>query len=74
VLAIEGFLSDGAGQGLGRTAALYDAFGVLGTIFRELEWKTPIFSWRVDPKTPNTSYHRFPLHTRFTKRFGALCV
>ena len=36
----------------------YDAFGVFGAIFRELEWKTPIFSWRADPKTPNASYAR----------------
>jgi hypothetical protein len=34
----------------------YDAFGVFGTVLRELEWKTPIFSWRVVPRTPNASY------------------
>jgi hypothetical protein len=40
----------------GRTAALrYDAFEDIGTIFRYLEWKTPIFSGRVVPKTPNAS-------------------
>jgi hypothetical protein len=33
----------------------YNAFGVFGTIFREPEWKMPIFSWRVVPKTPNAS-------------------
>jgi hypothetical protein len=26
--------------------------GVFETIFRELEWKTPIFSWRAVPKFP----------------------
>jgi hypothetical protein len=36
----------------------YDAFGIFGAIFRELEWKTPIFSWRAFPKTPNTLYER----------------
>jgi hypothetical protein len=34
---------------------VYDAFGVFGTIFRELEWKTRIISWRAVPKTPNVS-------------------
>jgi hypothetical protein len=34
---------------------LHDAFGVFGTIFRELEWKTPIFFWRAVAKTPNAS-------------------
>jgi hypothetical protein len=33
----------------------YEAFGVFGTIFRELEWKTPIFYWRAIPETPNAS-------------------
>jgi hypothetical protein len=37
----------------GRTALVYDAFGIFGTVFRELAWKTPIFSWRAVPKTPN---------------------
>jgi hypothetical protein len=37
-------------------SAEYDAFGVFATVYRELEWKIPIFSWRVVPKTPNTSY------------------
>ena len=27
----------------------------IGAIFRELEWKTPIFSWRAALKTPNAS-------------------
>jgi hypothetical protein len=35
-----------------RVAAGCDSFGVFVTIFRELEWKTPIFSWRVVPETP----------------------
>ena len=34
-------------------ARAYDAFGDIGSIFQELEWKTPIFSGRVAPKTPN---------------------
>jgi hypothetical protein len=46
-------------QGLDRSA--YDAFGVFGAIFRELEWKTPIFSWRAVPKTPNASYAEISL-------------
>jgi hypothetical protein len=33
----------------------YDAFGVFGAVLRELEWKTPIFSWIAVPKTPNAS-------------------
>jgi hypothetical protein len=33
-----------------------DAFGVFGTIFRELEWKTPVFYSRAVPKTPNASH------------------
>jgi hypothetical protein len=34
----------------------YGAFGVFGTIFRELGWETPILSWRAVPKTQNASY------------------
>jgi hypothetical protein len=30
-----------------------DAFGDIGTIFRELDWKTPFFSGRVVPISPN---------------------
>jgi hypothetical protein len=37
-------------------ARAYDAFGDIGSIFQELEWKTPIFSGRVAPKTPNALY------------------
>ena len=50
-------------RGLPGCSALstYDAFGVFGTIFRALEWKTPIFCWRVVPKSPNASYPRLPL-------------
>jgi hypothetical protein len=33
----------------------YDTLGYIGTIFGELEWKTPIFSMRAGPKTPNAS-------------------
>jgi hypothetical protein len=33
-----------------------DAFGDIGAAFRELEWKSPTFSGRVVPKTPNASY------------------
>jgi hypothetical protein len=33
----------------------YDAFGDIGTAFRELEWKTPIFSGRVARRTPSAS-------------------
>ena len=33
----------------------YSAFGLIGTILREIEWKTPIFSWRVIPKSANAS-------------------
>jgi hypothetical protein len=33
----------------------YDAFGVFGTILRELEWKAPIFFQRALPRTPNAS-------------------
>ena len=40
------------------TAHGYDASGVFGAIFRELEWKTQIFPWRAVPKTPNASYPR----------------
>ena len=38
-----------------RAARGYDAFGVFGTIFRELERKKPPFYWRPVPKTPNAS-------------------
>jgi hypothetical protein len=38
-----------------RRAPYYDAFGVFKTIFRELEWKSSIFSWRRVLKTPNAS-------------------
>jgi hypothetical protein len=31
----------------------YGAFGVFGIIYRELVWKTPIFSGRAVPKTPS---------------------
>jgi hypothetical protein len=34
-------------------ARTYVAFGVIGTTFRELEWKTIIFFERVVPITPN---------------------
>ena len=34
----------------------YDAFGVFGTIFRELEWKTRILSGIAVPKFPIASY------------------
>ena len=34
----------------------YDAFGDLGSILREREWKTPIFSGRVAPRTPDASH------------------
>jgi hypothetical protein len=34
----------------------YDAFGVFGTIFKELEWKTPILtSWRAVPTIASAS-------------------
>jgi hypothetical protein len=48
-----------AAQGLG-----YGVIGVFGTILRELEWKTPFFSWRVLPKTPSASCqaHASQLH------------
>jgi hypothetical protein len=41
-----------------RAAALggwlqYDALGDIGATFKELEWKMPIFSGRLMPKTPN---------------------
>ena len=36
----------------------YDASGVFGAIFRELEWKMLFFRWRAVPKTPNASYPR----------------
>jgi hypothetical protein len=36
----------------------YDAFGVIGTTFRELDWKTLIFFERAVPITPNTCYAR----------------
>ena len=32
---------------------VYDAFGVIGTIFRELDWKAPIFFEKAAPITPN---------------------
>ena len=35
---------------------MYDAFGVFGTIFRELEWKTPSFPGERSQKTPKSSY------------------
>jgi hypothetical protein len=34
----------------------YNAFGDIGTMFRQLEWKTPIVFESVVPKTPNASY------------------
>jgi hypothetical protein len=40
----------------GPVPSLYNAFGYIGTIFWELEWKHPIFCVRVLPKTPNASY------------------
>jgi hypothetical protein len=33
----------------------YDAFGLIGTTFRELDWKTLIFFERVIPISPNAS-------------------
>ena len=33
----------------------YDAFGLIGTTFRELEWKTQIFFERAVPISPNAS-------------------
>ena len=36
--------------------AACDVFGVFGAIFKELEWKTPIVSWRAVPKTPNAAH------------------
>jgi hypothetical protein len=36
-------------------ASTYGAVGVFGTIVRELEWKTPIFSQQAVPETPNAS-------------------
>ena len=41
-----------AHQGL-RRAGCYDAFGVIGTTFRELDWKMLIFFERAAPITPN---------------------
>jgi hypothetical protein len=35
--------------------AFYDAFGDIGTNFRELDWKAPIFYERVVPKNPTAS-------------------
>ena len=37
------------------TTLSYDAFGDIGTKFRELYCETQIFSGRVVPKAPNTS-------------------
>ena len=34
-------------------APRYDAFGLIGTTFRELEWKTRIFFERAVPISPN---------------------
>jgi hypothetical protein len=38
------------------TFKYYDAFEVSGAIFRELEWKTPIFYGRAVPKIPYASF------------------
>jgi Asp-tRNA(Asn)/Glu-tRNA(Gln) amidotransferase A subunit family amidase len=43
-------------------ALVYDAFGNIGTTFRELEWKAPIFSNMAVPKVPNASQARHHLH------------
>ena len=34
----------------------YDAFGVMGTTFRELDWKTLMFFERAVPISPDASY------------------
>ena len=36
--------------------AAYDAFGLIGTTFRDLDWKTPIFFERAVPISPNAWY------------------
>ena len=35
-------------------AVTYDAFGLIGTTFRELDWQTLIFFERAIPISPNT--------------------
>jgi hypothetical protein len=52
VLCDQELVSDGlpAERVTVRARRLYHAFGVFGAIFRELECKTPIFSWRAVPK------------------------
>ena len=45
----------GIGGEVDESGALYDAFGVFGAVFRELVWKTPIFSCTAVPATPNAS-------------------
>jgi hypothetical protein len=54
-LARETVVAHRAHQGL-RRAGCYDAFGVIGTTFRELDWKTQIFFERVVPIRPNAWY------------------
>jgi hypothetical protein len=41
--ALAGFLGEMQKAQSQVWATAYDAFGVFGAIFRELEWKTPIF-------------------------------
>jgi hypothetical protein len=37
--------------------SVYDVLGALGTNFRELAWKKPIFSGSMVPKPPKASQH-----------------
>jgi hypothetical protein len=45
-------MKTGGQQENDRTTHSYDAFGVLGTTFWALAWKTPIFYVKAAPNTP----------------------
>jgi hypothetical protein len=50
-----------------RVAPGYDAFGVIATIFRELGWKTPVFSLGSGPETSNRTAGKTALRLECTK-------
>ena len=51
-------LRAGRSVSFGTIHITYHAFGLIGTTFRELEWKTLIFAERAVPITPNAIVER----------------